>query len=288
MEKFNVYFEKRARNPLRRKELQDSGQESHLDIYNREKDVLPPDEQEKLEKQIELQVPQDKIDNWKIAKLKQQELDARDRLLRDKIPKQEFDQIYEKYGIKFFMPKDEKVLRTPRMYSLMRDLKSSVDIFLTNIRDILPNKKPRFVIKDLQNKNNPYYNDRRTAAYVRDNIIYLDIDSIENPRYFIHEYSHWLAERIPNEIHPIIQVEYKKMLDFYFRSVKKKQRPNLEDPSDDRLRQRIAKKLGLPTDYSLVNADEFFAEIITHWKNLPNNATSYKLKQAVKRALSRL
>lgn len=289
MEKFNIYFEKRGRNPLRRKEIEATVDGTNFDQYKIEKDILPPDEQEKLDKQIELQVPQDRIDNWKIAKLKQQEFEARKKWLRDKIPAQEFEQIYEKYGVKFFMPKDEKVARTPRMYKLMRDLKLSVDMFLTDIRDILPNKKPRFVIKDLGREKNPYYNDETTtAAYVSDNIIYLDIDSIENPKYFTHEYAHWLADKAPKQTHPIIQAEYKKMLDYYFRRVKKKQKPNFEDPSDDKMRVRIAKKLGLPTDYALVNADEFFAEIITHWKNLPNNVASYKLKQAVKRVLSRL
>jgi hypothetical protein len=171
----------------------------------------------------------------------------------------------------------------------MRDLRSSVDLFLTDIRDILPNKKPRFVVKDLGREKNRYYNDETTnAAYVFDNIIYLDIDSIENPKYFTHEYAHWLADKMPRETHPIIQAEYKKMLDYYFRSVKKKKKLNFENPEDDRMRARVAKKLGLPTDYSLVNPDEFFAEIITHWKQLPNNVTSYGFKKAIKRVLSRL
>jgi hypothetical protein len=253
-----------------------------------EKDTLSPDDQEKLDRQVELEVPQDRIDNWKIATLKKQELLARQKWLRDKIPADEFEQIYEKNGVRFFMPKNEKVAKTPRMFAIIRDLKKSVDTFLNTTRDILPNKKPRFVIKDLADQKNPYYADRKTAAYVKDNIIYLDLDSIANPNYFAHEYAHWLAFRTPKQTLPIIHAEYKRMLDNFFRSAKKKQRENLEGPSDDKLRRRVAAKLGLPTDYSAVNADEFFAEIITHWKNLPNNAATYSLKQAVKKVLSRL
>lgn len=288
MEKFQVFFEKRVRNPLRKQEIADANVTTNLDQYNIEKDALPPEEQAKLDKQIELQVPPDRIEAWKASKLKEQEKVARHTWLRDKIPADEFDQIYEIYGIKFFMPKNEKVAKTPRMYSIMRDLKSSVDIFLRDIRDILPIRKPRFVIKDLGDKNNAYYTNAKTAAFVRDNIIYLDVDYIERPEYFIHEYAHWLADRVPKQSHPIIQAEYKKMLDNYFRAAKKKLRDNLEDPADDNTRVRIAKKLGLPSDYSLVNADEFFAEIITYWKKLPNNAATYRFKQAIKKVLSRL
>ena len=34
---------------------------------------------------------------------------------------------------------------------------------------------------------------------------------------------------------------------------------------------------------ALNNFDEFFAEIITHWKKMPNNVNTYRFKQAVKK-----
>jgi hypothetical protein len=43
-----------------------------------------------------------------------------------------------------------------------------------------------------------------------------------------------------------------------------------------------------PSAYSVSNPDEFFAEIITNWKNVPNNVATYKFKNAVKKVITRL
>ena len=43
-----------------------------------------------------------------------------------------------------------------------------------------------------------------------------------------------------------------------------------------------------PSAYSVSNPDEFFAEIITNWKNVPNNVATYKFKNAVKQVITRL
>lgn len=288
MEQFSVFFERRGRNPLRKKEIEDTIDGTNWDQYQKEKDILPPEEQAKLDKQVELQVPQDRIDNWKIAALKRQEQEARKGWLRDKVSSTEFEQIYEKYGVKFFIPKDEKILNTPGMFPLMRALKFSVDSFLTSIKDIVPNRKPRFVIKDLGKQQNPFIKDATNAGYHQDGIIYLDIDSVAKPQYFVHEYAHYLAGKVPKQAYPIINAAYKDMLDIYFRHVKKKRRNNLEGQDDEKLRRKVAAKFGLPSHYSATNPSEFFAEIITHWKNIPNNVATYKFKQAIKKVLSRL
>lgn len=232
---------------------------TNLDAYNQEKGTTP--EQEKL---------------------------ARAKWLRDKIPKAEYHLLYQKQGVKFFIKNDEKVLDTPRMYALTRELKSSVDKFLYDIKDILPNRRPRFIITDLAQEKNPYKQNAENAAYVRDRIIYLDLDTVEQPHQFVHEYVHFLADLVPKQSYPLIKAEYKKMLDNYFRSVKKKKREDLELPSDEALRNKLALRLGLPSEYAFINPDEFLAEIITHWKKIPNNISSYRFKQAVKKILSRL
>lgn len=211
---------------------------------------------------------------------------------RDKIPSAEYEMLLDRYGVKFFMPKDEyRALDKVRRANITRILNQSVNDFLNRIRDILPNRKPRIVIKDIAKvfPSNPYQEDGQTPpAYKSDNIIYIDPQYIDNVDYMIHEYAHYLADKVPNQSFPILQREYKAMLDNYFRSVKKKQRQDLSLPEDQKLREKIAKKLGLPSQYAFVNPDEFFAEIITNWKTIPNNAATYKFKQAVKQVLSRV
>lgn len=209
--------------------------------------------------------------------------------LRDKIPKNEFELLLDKYGVKFFMPKSEYLsIPRERRPNLVRILNHSVNQFIERIKDILPNRKPRIVIKSL-NTENPYHTGGSVSpAYKSDNIIYIDPQYIDNPDYLVHEYAHYVADKVPNQSYPLLQQAYKNMLDIYFRSVKKKQREDLALPSDEKLRERVAKKLGLPSQYAFVNPDEFFAEIITHWKSLPNNAATYKFKQAVKQVLSRV
>lgn len=283
---FKVFYEKRQANPLRKKEWE--GIETNLDAYEREKGELSPERQQQLAKQIELGVPQERIDAWRDAKLREQEKESKERWLRPKISKEEYEKIYEKNGVKFFMHKNDPILRTPRLISITRDLQKGVDVFLNDIREILPNRGPRFVIQDLNNQKNRFYDDRRTAGYYHKGLIYLDPDYVNDPKYFVHEYAHYLAKKVNRQSYPLIQSEYRKMLDNYFRSAKKKQREDLELPSDEKLRERLAKRLGLPSEYAFSNPDEFFAEIITHWKKIPNNANSYRFKQAVKQVLSRL
>lgn len=59
MNSFEVFFEK-LKNPLRKKSLE--GEPTNFDMYQREKDTLSPENQEKLQRQVDLQVPQDRID----------------------------------------------------------------------------------------------------------------------------------------------------------------------------------------------------------------------------------
>lgn len=291
MNSFEVFFEK-LKNPLRKKSLE--GEPTNFDMYQREKDTLSPENQEKLQRQVDLQVPQDRIDAWRTSKLKETEQQARNVWLRDKLPTSNFEKVFERNGVQFFVPKNERFLQTPRKLSVIREIQSSANQFISYIKDLLPNRKPRIVIKDLGEdksvspKSAYGEGDAKTAAYFRDGIIYVDIDEIWNYKYLVHEYAHYLAEKAPKDAQAIIEREYKQMLDNYFRSVKKKQRVNLENPNDERLRQKIAKKLGLPSDYSLTNPDEFWAEIITYWKDVPNNVNTYRFKKAVKQIISRL
>jgi hypothetical protein len=76
------------------------------------------------------------------------------------------------------------------------------------------------------------------------------------------------------------------MLSSYFE--KKTRRKSLKGKNNEELRIKVAEKLGLPSPYSTVNFDEWFAEVISHWKKMPNNANSYRFKTAMKKILTRI
>ena len=102
----------------------------------------------------------------------------------------------------------------------------------------------------------------------------------------VHEYAHYVADRIPTQTEPMLKAEYKKMLDEYFE--KTTRRKALEGSRNEKHRVAMAQKLGLPTSYAASNFDEWFAEIISHWKQLPNTKESYRFKAAVKQVLMRI
>jgi hypothetical protein len=76
------------------------------------------------------------------------------------------------------------------------------------------------------------------------------------------------------------------MLDEFFE--RKTRRKNLEGKRNEKLRSQLAKKMGLPSDYAATNFDEWFAELITHWKKLPKDRASYRFKQILKKVITRL
>jgi len=73
--------------------------------------------------------------------------------------------------------------------------------------------------------------------------------------------------------------------DFFERKTRRK---NLEGRRNEKLRKQVAQKMGLPSDYAATNFDEWFAELISNWKNLPDNKISYKFKQILKKVITRL
>ena len=181
------------------------------------------------------------------------------------------------------MERDDKILNTPTLFVIKRYIQNNVRV-LMGMRDVLPIKKPRIVIKNI---------DKKVAgvippAYYQDRIIYIDTDQLSDPDYLVHEYAHYLADLIPKQTEEILLNEYQKFLDEYFRKSKRKKDFDLGGDEKRKMREAIAKKLGLPSSYAFTNFDELFAEIIMHWKRLPNNAASYKFKKSMKRVLTRL
>ena len=286
MESFTTFYEKRERNPLRKKELAGGG--TNLDYVNRLKDVLPPERQEQIRKMEELGVEPERIETFKVAKLKEWQKHL-NTYLRPKIDNKEYTKILERFGIQVFVDRTiDKSFVNP--YNL-RILKESLDHLVIDYKDILPNRKPRIIITDM-NKNpeakieSSTGLDSITKGFYYQRLIFIDFNRIKDKNLFVHEYAHYVADLIPSQTEKILQDEYKKMLDSYFqRNTRMK---NLEGISKLKVRNRVAKKLGLPTPYSTVNYDEFFAEVITHWKKLPNNPHVYRFKTAMKKVLNRL
>ena len=104
-------------------------------------------------------------------------------------------------------------------------------MFLNDIKDILPNKKPRIVITDktLNPKFRGTYTENPPAVYM-DRIIYIDQYKVNNPDYFTHEYAHFIADLIPEQSFPLLEKAYNEFIDKYWKRAKvKKQRLQPQD-----------------------------------------------------------
>lgn len=202
-----------------------------------------------------------------------------------------YKKIYEFRGVQVFL--DEENIhyksQTPYDVYIKKILNILIPNFLNYIKDILPNRKPKIVITDLD--KNPYTqpkSDRSSpsAGMEFNKSIFIDWRYADDVRYYIHEYAHWVADLVPAQTSTILQNAFQEMLNTYFRATKRKKIESSE--ITDQMRNRIAKKLGFPDVYGLTNPDEFFAIVIEYWKELPNNAATYKFKTLVKRAITRL
>lgn len=286
MESFNIFFEKHEKNPLRKGELKDTGVKSKLSIFKREltKNLNKPSVKDTY-KFLKIRNPE-KANEF----LKDTETKFKNKFLKQNVSKQNYIK-FEISGIEFNIKNDDPVLNTPRFLKIKKDLEYSVPIFLTSIRGLLPLRRPKIILKDIKEKLS--YGGSEPPAYYSstDKIIYIDYYYANNADYLTHEYAHYAADQIPTQSYPMLFNEYKKMLDEYYRRVKKKKVTDLQDTKKinyEREREKIAKYMGWPSPYSVSNPDEFFAEIITHWKNMPNNVATYRFKNSIKQIISRL
>lgn len=290
MESFNIFFERRERNPLRKKSLE--GGISNLEFVKQESEKLDPKRIAQIEKMKELGVEPERIETFRQAKIKEREKELAKIYFRKKVDKKNL--LLEKYGIKVYV--DDSVTENfdKRSYNY-RILNSVLNRFVTDIKDILPIRKPKIVITD--SKINPLsQNIYKTGStdnppgFYHDRIIYIDQYSVDEYDVYTHEYAHFIVDRIPKQTEPILKKEYKEMLNSYFMDVHKVKttRQSLEGSRNEKYRIDMAKRLGLPTDYSTTNFDEWFAELITHWKSLPNNKNTYRFKTILKKILVRI
>jgi hypothetical protein len=164
------------------------------------------------------------------------------------------------------------------------------------IKGIVPIRKPKIVITDLSGEDAAYASGGSTPAYYENRLIFIDEYKINKPKLFIHEYAHYLADRVGTQTRPLLIKAYNDMLDDYYNKISKekidlqdrKTDSNLEAKNKLRERRRIAKAVGFPGQYGLNNFDEFFAELITNWTTMRKNPVTYKFKQTIKNVISRV
>lgn len=286
MDSFDIFFEKREKNPLRKQELKDTKILSKQSIFKRE-----------LSKKLKQQKVQDtykllKLRDPKLADnfLKQTEEKIRERILQPTVSKRNYVKLVIQ-GIEINIKKDEKFLNTPSRIKVVNDLEKTIPQFLKNVYGILPLRRPKIVVTDIKDENIAYDPKDITPAYYSRGIIYLDKDYTNRPDFLLHEYAHFIADLIPKQSYPMLLKAYTDMLDEYYKRIKKKKTYNLQDTRKENYkakRQKIAKLMKWPSAYSVSNPDEFFAEIITNWKNVPNNVATYKFKNAVKQVITRI
>jgi hypothetical protein len=286
---FKLFFERRERNPLRKQRLRDSGQISSIDYVEQEKYNLEPEEQAKLDRMVELDVPEELITKFRNAKVAEKEKRLRQDYLRTKINKKQL--WFKKYGISVYI---DQYVEDPLKFE-QDDYNSYIlpkvlGAFIRRYKDIIPIRKFNIVITD--NTKNPVFtsgkkSDEEAAIGIyQDRIIYLNKYNIDDLNLLVHEYAHFIADAVPNETYPMLVEEYKKMLESFFG--RKTTRTSLKGGRNELLRAQVAKKMGLPSEYSATDPDEWFAELIQHWKRLPNNSRTYKFKSILKKIIGRL
>lgn len=298
--KFEMLHE-RIKNPLRKQSIPDSLNKSNMDLSQTKSDwknyiingKMVDDHDSTIKAnylKLKRMFPQ-RAESW----LDQQtDIESR-KILGFRLKIENPIKIYSKEGIDVFIDKYTTTDFT-RDSEKMLQVKRSVDQMLEYIRGLIPNRKPRIIITD--GKRNPRFvkvDGINSAAIYIDRLIYIDEEEISKPKYFVHEFAHYVADLIPTQSEAMLEKAYKQMLDMYWKPAKvKKRKLEADDPSNrqevleaERWRRVISKRLGFP-DYGLRNFHEFFAVLIENWKILPVNSTTYKFKTLVKDVLTRL
>jgi hypothetical protein len=289
MDSFDIFFEKRERNRLRKQELKDSGVINNKEWVDQEKKNLPPVELEKIKKMEELQVPPELIDKFKEGKLKEHGKKLSSEYL---IGKENKDLVFRRNY------RNVKIYTDPYVVNVEKSVKrtfSTVFTMMTTLKDIIPTRGFSVIVTNSErNPNFPKVKSlgdgSKALAYYMRNKIYVDeLDPIDAST-LLHEYAHLLADRVPKNVERMIRREYEKMINDYFTSItgKRSRRKNLEGKRNAINREKVAKALGLPSDYAATNFDEWFAVLIEHWKQMKNNMHTYEFKKILKKVIIRL
>jgi hypothetical protein len=289
-------LEEGVSNPLRKKSLGKPLNIPSIENYSKlwKEYILNGDVQDPIDLDIKnkylkfKEVFPDRANSWLDSQAKEAALMSR----REKTSF--YTKILEVEGIQVFLDGSVDAQFSQDAYR-MRMLNHSLRKMLVDIRGILPNKKPKFVITNKhENRRFKNLHTPNPIGVYTDRIIFIDQYSVDNPDIFIHEYAHYVVDLIPTQTEPILKNSYDQLLDIYWKRAKKRKRSLQGEPSKtesmretQKWREKISHKLGFP-EYGLTNFDEFFAVMIENWKKLPNNAATYKFKSLVKDVLNRL
>lgn len=291
MDSFQIFFE-RVKNPLRKAKLQ--SREIPLDnmaVYNSRLSEVENDPKFKeYAKRFPERAAKD-LENKK-EKLKD-ESNIRPSLTPDK---------YEKVklaGFDVYFDKQLNFIDNPaEFYRFKRMVRGTIFSAVNSyLKGIVPIRKPKIVISDLTSEEEiAYRKNDSVPAYYQSGVLYLDEYQMHSVYKFVHEYAHYLTDRISSRTEPILQKAYDDMLDSYYKEINKK-KMNLADKQTHtaktanrklKERQEIAKKLGFPSQYAFNNFHEFFAELIANWKTMPVNPITHRFKKAVRSVLNTL
>ena len=133
---FKMFFEKRIRNPLRKKELEDSGRTSNMDYVKSVENELPPEEIKKISKMVENGVDEESIEKFKNAKLAEYQKKLRNDYLRKKSDTKH-KLIMNKWGIQVFRDSLADGDFSTNSYNY-RMLNFSLRNLVKDYKDILP------------------------------------------------------------------------------------------------------------------------------------------------------
>jgi hypothetical protein len=207
--------------------------------------------------------------------------------------KKDMTLILEKRGFRVYIDKDTD----PELLDYVKHLSIGCinklydhfkDLFKKNMVKI-PKNVPVLVTSFKKYKGN----EKNSGIYdPNTKMIYINEHHVDNHTVWIHEYAHFISYLVPDRFVDYAIEEYKKMLSDYFEYYvqKKTKRKNLETRrhNNEMHREQMAKYLGLPSEYSSTNSDEFFAEMLENWDNIPTNKLTFKLKQTIRKILMRL
>ena len=300
MESFELYVEKNISNPLRKKELE--GTPTYKERLNDHLANLQlnPEDELKLKNLRDANIDPEFIEKFYQSKLKAVADDLRFRYTRNTVDPKKYAKILDVHGVQVFQDNANLTFDLSKDKSKIRIIQYAVNEMIRQLRGLFPVRKPRIIITDIRKqlgtKSIVKTGNDTAGAYYQDRIIYIDIENIDEVSYYVHEMAHYIVDLIPTQTEKLLIKEYEGLLDNYFRMIKKKKRSNLEPQTNtdkdirdaETMRNKIAAKLGFPSAYGLLNFDEFWAEIITHFNTMPYNKNTYRFKTIAKKVMTRL
>jgi hypothetical protein len=292
MDDFLTFFERANRNPLRKQDLVDRGIPNKKEwVDNKAKELTPDEKREIKNLSRRKSTTEDHINNLKNDIEAKKKKSLENDYLRGKI-RDDLRLVKKHRGVKIYVDQYIKNRYAPAK------LVNTINKLFDNYGDIVPRRGFEVIISNAE--NNPDFatmsnigdKNKKSSGYYQDRRIYIDDENVGNVELLLHEYAHFLAERIPSQTLPLIKKEYNRMLNSYFRELNGKRtgRKKLEGVANENHRRQMAIKMGLSEElsYASTNLDEWFAVLIENWKNLPNNKYTYSLKNLLKKILIRI